>query len=86
MAAGPDGGEALMAMEGDTWNRDVDYVAVQRVVSGDWPLPELQEKEQRVAARLMFQAEVSDKEVARRLGISERTVARWREAAADVVG
>lgn len=75
-----------MAMEGDTWNRDVDYVAVQRVVSGDWPLPELQEKEQRVAARLMFQAEVSDKEVARRLGISERTVARWREAAADVVG
>ncbi|MEU0181493.1 helix-turn-helix domain-containing protein [Streptomyces sp. NPDC006207] len=72
-------------MEGDTWHRDVDYVAVRRVVNGDWPLPELQEKEQRVAAELMYQAEVDDKEVARRLGISERTVARWREARADVV-
>ncbi|MYX33452.1 MULTISPECIES: helix-turn-helix domain-containing protein [unclassified Streptomyces] len=72
-------------MEGDTWRRDVDYVAVRRVVDNDLPLPVLQPKEQRVAAELIFQAEVDDKDAARRLGISERTVARWREAAADVV-
>lgn len=75
----------MTVVEGDTWHRGVDRIAVQRVVDGDRPLPVLQPQEQRVAFDLMARAGLSDREIAKRLGMAERTAVRWREAAADVV-
>lgn len=42
------------------------------------PLPELTEDEQRYAVVLMTQAGVGGEEIARRIGVVERTVTRWR--------
>ncbi|WP_308357982.1 WhiB family transcriptional regulator [Streptomyces sp. NEAU-Y11] len=70
----------------------VDLVAVGRYVAGTPPLPELSEAEQEYTAQVMVQAGFSTTTVADRLGVSDRTVTRWRaawsqeeEAAADTL-
>ncbi|MFE4329699.1 helix-turn-helix domain-containing protein [Streptomyces sp. NPDC056831] len=66
---------------GATWHRDVDLIAVERVIHGLVPLPELTEAEQRYAAVVMTRAGLDAEEIAERLGISDRTVTRWRDEA-----
>ncbi|MEU8522837.1 helix-turn-helix domain-containing protein [Streptomyces sp. NBC_01216] len=58
----------------------VDFLAVERVVNGDLPLPSLNEAEQELAARLMTRAELTADEIAERLQVKPRTVSRWRAA------
>ncbi|WP_327421876.1 hypothetical protein OG763_15170 [Streptomyces sp. NBC_01230] len=63
---------------GATWHRDVDLIAVERIMRGSLPVPELTEDEQRYAAVVMTQAGVGGEEIALRLGVAARTVTRWR--------
>ncbi|WP_438491918.1 hypothetical protein [Streptomyces asiaticus] len=56
----------------------VDFLAV--VVNADRPLPELNEAEQELAARLMTRAELGADEIAERLRVERRTITRWRAA------
>ena len=58
----------------------VDFLAVERVVNGDHPLPRLNEREQQLAARLMSREALASDEIAERLRVEPRTVARWRAA------
>ncbi|MFI5688628.1 helix-turn-helix domain-containing protein [Streptomyces sp. NPDC051636] len=58
----------------------VDFLAVERVVNGDLPLPSLNEAEQELAARLMTRAELAADEIAERLNVEPRTITRWRAA------
>ncbi|MGC9539960.1 hypothetical protein [Streptomyces sp. UG1] len=58
----------------------IDFLAVERVVNGDLPLPGLNEAEQELAARLMTRAELSADEIAERLSLEPRTITRWRAA------
>lgn len=56
----------------------VDFLAVERVVNADLPLPSLNQAEQKLAARLMTHAELGADEIAERLRVEPRTVTRWR--------
>ncbi|WP_316749270.1 helix-turn-helix domain-containing protein [Streptomyces herbicida] len=56
----------------------VDFLAVERVVNGDLPLPSLNEAEQELAARLMTREGLGAEEIAERLRVEPRTVTRWR--------
>ncbi|WP_405999387.1 helix-turn-helix domain-containing protein [Streptomyces sp. NBC_00829] len=56
----------------------VDFMAVERVVNGELPLPELSEGEQEMAARLMTREGYSAHQIAARVGVESRTVTRWR--------
>jgi len=58
----------------------VDFMAVERVVNGELPLPELTEVEQEMAARLMTREGYSAQQIAERVGVETRTVTRWRAA------
>jgi hypothetical protein len=58
----------------------VDFLAVERVVNGDLPLPSLNEAEQRLAARLMTREGLGAEEIAECLAVEPRTVSRWRAA------
>ncbi|MEU5093704.1 MULTISPECIES: helix-turn-helix domain-containing protein [Streptomyces] len=58
----------------------VDFLAVERVVNGDLPLPHLNEAEQELAARLMTREALGAEEIAERLRVEPRTVVRWRAA------
>ncbi|MEW2300076.1 helix-turn-helix domain-containing protein [Streptomyces sp. NPDC006655] len=58
----------------------VDSLAVERVVNGDLPLPDLNEAERELAARLMTREGLGAEEIAERLRVEPRTVTRWRAA------
>ncbi|MFF2566678.1 helix-turn-helix domain-containing protein [Streptomyces sp. NPDC058084] len=58
----------------------VDFLAVERVVNDDLPLPLLNEAEQHLAARLMTRSGLGADEIAERLRVEPRTVTRWRAA------
>ena len=58
----------------------VDFMAVERVVNAELPLPELTEVEQEMAARLMTREGYAAHQIAERVGVETRTVARWRAA------
>ncbi|MGW6416348.1 helix-turn-helix domain-containing protein [Streptomyces sp. NPDC055055] len=64
-----------------TWHRGVDLVAVERVRSADYPLPELTDQEQRYAVVVITLDGLSAEVIADRLGVAERTVTRWRDEA-----
>lgn len=66
-----------MLNEVATWKSGVDLVAVQRVLDGELPHTELRTEELRFAAK---SAKGSARKVARILGVTEKTVANWREA------
>ncbi|MFJ1995272.1 helix-turn-helix domain-containing protein [Streptomyces asiaticus] len=61
---------------GDT----IDLIAIGRYLDQDQPLPELSGAEQEYAARLMIRDGASTATAAARLGVSDRTVTRWRHA------
>lgn len=61
-----------------TSDRDVDLVAVQRLLDDDAPLPELHEHEQEYAARRLGEQGLGAGTIAVRLRVAERTVTRWR--------
>ncbi|MFC9604617.1 helix-turn-helix domain-containing protein [Streptomyces niveus] len=63
---------------GATWHADIDLVAVDRAMTGHLPRPVLTDGEQRYAIREMTAAGAIAKDIARCLGITERTVTRWR--------
>jgi AraC-like DNA-binding protein len=67
-----------VTLPGATWERGIDLIAIQRAMTRHWPCPELTEEEQRAAERAMSEAEWSAADIAGRLGVSERTVTRWR--------
>lgn len=67
-------------MYGDTWVCGVDLVAVRRAVCDPGPCPDLRPQEQAQAIVDMAAAGQSDLTIAVRLGMSERTVYRWRTA------
>lgn len=56
----------------------IDLVAIGRHYAGTWPLPSLSEPEQEYAARILTRAGLGAFTIADRLGISPRTVTRWR--------
>ncbi|MFZ3595115.1 helix-turn-helix domain-containing protein [Streptomyces sp. BH104] len=66
-------------LHGATWHRGIDLVAIRRVMEPWGPWPPLNEDEQRYACRQLTAAQVSAADIARRLGVSERTVTRWRD-------
>lgn len=74
----PSRGASLPA---ETYSDDIDWIAVQRVVDNDWPLPALTRDEQRAAALLLTAAGRSEKDTARLVGTHDRQVARWKEQA-----
>ncbi|MEU8723559.1 helix-turn-helix domain-containing protein [Streptomyces antimycoticus] len=61
---------------GDT----VDLVAVGRYLTNRDSLPPLSEAEQEYTARALTHAGCGSRDIARRLGIAERTITRWRHA------
>lgn len=63
----------------ETYSDDIDWIAVQRVVDNDRPLPALNRDETRAAALLMTAAGRGVKETARLLGTNDRQIARWKE-------
>jgi hypothetical protein len=63
-----------------TGTAGVDFMAVERVVNGELPLPELNEAEQELAARIMTRAGQAAHEIAEHIGVEPRTVTRWRAA------
>ncbi|MFF1341084.1 helix-turn-helix domain-containing protein [Streptomyces sp. NPDC058290] len=65
----------------ETYSDDIDWIAVQRVVEDDRPLPALTREEQRVAALLLTAAGRSEKDTARLVGTHDRQIARWKEQA-----
>ncbi|MDH2389413.1 helix-turn-helix domain containing protein [Streptomyces sp. HNM0663] len=64
----------------DTGIVGVDFMAVERVVNGGLPTPELNEAEQELAARIMTRAGRPARDIAERVGVETRTVTRWRAA------
>lgn len=57
---------------------DIDLIAVERAITGRQPVPALSRDEQRYAAHLLTQAGAGAVEIAGLLGITDRTVNRWR--------
>jgi hypothetical protein len=56
---------------------DLDLIAVERVINNSRPLPRLTLAEQRLAAKLMHEAEVPAAEIAARVGTAKDTVLGW---------
>lgn len=67
-------------MYGDLWENGIDMAAVERAASMRGKCPPLTELEQRRAMVLMTELGVAEKDIAARLGLASRTVARWRRA------
>ncbi|MFH9798047.1 helix-turn-helix domain-containing protein [Streptomyces virginiae] len=70
-----------VALPIETYSNDIDWIAVQRVVEDDRPLPALTRDEQRAAALLLVDAGRSEKDTARLVGTHDRQVRRWKEKA-----
>jgi hypothetical protein len=67
-------------MPGATWHQGIDLVAVERAMSRRGRCPKLTEEEVLYAVAEMTAAEGGAEEIAERLGLSSRTVTRWRKA------
>ncbi|GGZ23853.1 hypothetical protein GCM10010387_16370 [Streptomyces inusitatus] len=80
----PDRGRGVIR-PGTTWYRGIDLIAVERAMSRRGVCPPLTDGEQRYAAEEMTKAEWSARDIANRLGISSRTVDRWRRDFGAVV-
>ncbi|MGC0418341.1 hypothetical protein [Embleya sp. AB8] len=62
---------------GSEWTCAIDEVAVALILAGTVPRPELTEREQRYAARLMTEERRSAKSIAKAVGVSAKTIERW---------
>ena len=61
-----------------TYTDDIDWIAVERAVTGDRPLPALNFDERRAAALLLTRAGFSEKETGSLVGCNARQVSRWK--------
>jgi transposase-like protein len=66
-------------LPGATWDKGIDLVAVERAALCRGVCPPLTDDERRRAVQVMTEAEKGAEEIAERLGISAKTVSRWRE-------
>ncbi|MDI3417999.1 hypothetical protein [Streptomyces luteolus] len=64
----------------ETGASGMDFLAVERAVNGDLPVPELNHAEQQLAARLMTSEGHALAAIADLLGTEQRTISRWRAA------
>ncbi|MDQ8704508.1 hypothetical protein RCO28_18730 [Streptomyces sp. LHD-70] len=64
----------------DTGTPVIDFLAVERAVNGDRPVPELNHAERQLAARLMTGEGYALAAIVGLLGTEQRTVSRWRAA------
>lgn len=67
---------------GATWYRGIDLIAVERAMSRRGLCPAMTEQEQRHTVGEMTKSGWSAPEIAARLGVSTRTVTRWRAGGA----
>lgn len=67
-----------VTLYGATWDRGVDLVAVERAALGRGSCPPLTDAEKRRAVAVMTEAGKGADEIAQRLGMTDRTVTRWR--------
>ncbi|MCY0928358.1 hypothetical protein OTB20_19575 [Streptomyces sp. H27-H1] len=70
----------------ETYSDDIDWIAVQRVVSGDLPRPALTPLERKTAALLLMAAGRTGIETAELVGADKRQIWRWRGDAAGKQG
>ncbi|MFD6935299.1 hypothetical protein ACFWAP_03955 [Streptomyces goshikiensis] len=66
-------------MYGDTWDKGIDTVAIERALYDPGACPVLTDEEQRRAVVVMTEAGRSAGWIGTRLGMDERTVDRWRQ-------
>ncbi len=61
-------------------NSDVDHIVVERICAGDWPST-LTSGEMQEAVRRLTEVGMSGAQIARRLGVSDKTAFRYRARA-----
>ncbi|MFG3510209.1 hypothetical protein ACGF5F_32455 [Streptomyces sp. NPDC047821] len=62
----------------NTYSQGVDWVAVERVIYGDLPRPDLTRTEQLAATLLLIRAGWTEKRTAEVVGVQIRQVSRWK--------
>lgn len=61
-----------------TYSQGVDWIAVERAITGDLPRPDLTRDEQIAATLLLIRAGWTEKSTAEAVGVQTRQVARWK--------
>ncbi|QCX81183.1 hypothetical protein C9F11_38000 [Streptomyces sp. YIM 121038] len=56
----------------------IDWIAVERAITGDYPRPHLTREERCTAAIILIRAGFTEKETARLVEVAERQIARWK--------
>jgi hypothetical protein len=62
----------------DTFTGDVDWIAIERTITGDTPRPELNLNERRLAVLLLIQSGATEEQTERLTGVNRRQVSRWK--------
>lgn len=62
----------------DTYTDDIDWIAVERAITGDTPRPTLNLEERRTAVLLLARAGVAEERIVSLTGVDRRQVARWK--------
>ncbi|WP_405848062.1 helix-turn-helix domain-containing protein [Streptomyces niveus] len=79
LAAQPSIGRRRLPIPTDrTYHRGVDWIAVERAITGDAPRPQLTRQEQLTATLMLIRAGWTEKATAEALGIQLRQVSRWK--------
>ncbi|WP_338057894.1 helix-turn-helix domain-containing protein [Streptomyces murinus] len=65
-------------LPGATWDKGIDLIAVERAASCRGVCPDLTEEERRRAVLVMTEAGEGAEVIGSRLGLTSRTVSRWR--------
>lgn len=61
-----------------TYTGDIDWIAIERAITGDLPRPQLTRAEQLTATLLLVQAGWTEKDTAEAVGVNRRQIARWK--------
>jgi len=62
----------------DTFTGDIDWIAIERAITGDGPRPALTLEERRTAVLLLIRAGATEEQTAQLTGVNRRQVARWK--------
>lgn len=62
----------------DTFTGDIDWIAIERAITGDGPRPYLTLEERRTAVLLLTRAGVTEEQTALLTGVNRRQVSRWK--------
>lgn len=62
----------------ETFTGDIDWIAVERAITGDGPRPHLTLDERREAVLLLIRAGATEEQAALKAGVNRRQVARWK--------